>query len=91
MGRTELAAATFVVACVLALTAGEALTIPHHTNRFPQPLAWDEDDPALRRNFEIYSAHGLSEAYDPGHSLAFEQSDFTNRSTSARTGVSAWA
>ena len=72
-----------------ALTAGEALTIPHHTNKFPQPLAWDEDDPALRRNFEIYSAHGLSEAYDPGHPLAFEQSEFTNRSTSARTGVSA--
>ena len=72
-----------------ALTAGEALTIPHHTNKFPQPLAWDEDDPALRRNFEIYSAHGLSEAYDPSHPLAFEQSEFTNRSTSARTGVSA--
>ena len=72
-----------------ALTAGEALTIPHHTNKFPQPLAWDQDDPALRRNFEIYSAHGLSEAYDPSHPLAFEQSEFTNRSTSARTGVSA--
>ena len=43
----------------------------------------------LRRNFEIYSAHGLSEAYDPSHPLAFEQSEFTNRSTSARTGVSA--
>ncbi len=72
-----------------ALTAGEALTIPHHTNKFPQPLAWDAHDPALRRNFEIYSAHGLSEAYDPGHPLAFEQSEFTNRSTSARTGISA--
>ena len=72
-----------------ALTAGEALTIPHHTNKFPQPLAWEADDPARRRNFEIYSAHGLSEAYDPGHPLAFEQSEFTNRSTSARTGISA--
>jgi hypothetical protein len=72
-----------------ALTAGEALTIPHHTNKFPQPLDWEAEDPALRRNFEIYSAHGLSEAYDPGHPLAFEQSEFTNRSTSARTGVSA--
>ena len=71
------------------MTAGEALTIPHHTNKFPQPLAWDADDPALRRSFEIYSAHGLSEAYDPGHPLAFEQSGFTNRSTSARTGISA--
>ena len=72
-----------------ALTAGEALTIPHHTNKFPQPLAWDAHDPARRRNFEIYSAHGLSEAYDPSHPLAFEQSEFTNRSTSARTGISA--
>ncbi len=72
-----------------ALTAGEALTIPHHTNKFPQPLDWEADEPALRRNFEIYSAHGLSEAYDPSHPLAFEQSGFTNRSTSARTGVSA--
>ncbi len=72
-----------------ALTAGEALTIPHHTNKFPQPLDWDTDDPDLRRNFEIYSAHGLSEAYDPDHPLAFEQSEFTNRSASARTGISA--
>ena len=72
-----------------ALTAGEALTIPHHTNKFPQPLDWEAEDPALRRNFEIYSAHGLSEAYDPSHPLAFEQSEFTNRSASARTGVSA--
>ena len=72
-----------------ALAAGEALTIPHHTNKFPQPLDWDAHDPELRRNFEIYSAHGLSEAYDPAHPLAFEQSDFTNRSTSARTGISA--
>lgn len=72
-----------------ALTAGEALTIPHHTNKFPQPLDWRVDDPARRRNFEIYSAHGLSEAYDPDHPLAFEQSPFTNRSASARTGISA--
>ena len=72
-----------------ALTAGEALTIPHHTNKFPQPLDWDDDDPARRRNFEIYSAHGLSEAYDPSHPLAFEHSEFTNRSASARTGISA--
>lgn len=72
-----------------ALAAGEALTIPHHTNKFPQPLTLDDDDPERRRNFEIYSAHGLSEAYDPTHPLAFEQSDFTNRSTSARNGISA--
>ena len=72
-----------------ALTAGEALTIPHHTNKFPQPLSLEDDDPERRRNFEIYSAHGLSEAYDPDHPLAFEQSAFTNRSTSARTGLSA--
>ena len=72
-----------------ALTAGEALTVPHHTNKFPQPLSLEDHDPELRRNFEIYSAHGLSEAYDPSHPLAFEQSEFTNRSTSARTGLSA--
>ena len=77
-----------------ALEAGDALTIPHHTGKFPSPLGVDDHAPDLRRNFEIYSAHGLSEAYDPTHPLAFEQSDFTNYSTSAPTGLSAqdvWA
>ena len=76
------------------LTAGEALTIPHHTGKFPAPLTTGAHDPERRRNFEIYSAHGLSESYDPTHPLAFEQSDFTNYSTSAPDGLTAqdmWA
>lgn len=64
------------------LRAGEALTIPHHTGKMPNPVRWDPHDPEFRRNFEIYSAHGLSEAYDPDHPLAFEQSDFTSPSRS---------
>jgi hypothetical protein len=65
-----------------ALTAGQALTIPHHTGKFPE-VRWDVDHPDLRRNLEIYSAHGLSEAFDPEHPLAFEQSDFTSPARSA--------
>ncbi|MEM7182517.1 MAG: DUF3604 domain-containing protein, partial [Spirochaetota bacterium] len=65
------------------LTKGEALTIPHHTGKFPQSLSWSPHDPSFRRNFELYSAHGLSETYDPEHPLAFEQSDFTTPSRSA--------
>ncbi|MGH9341448.1 MAG: DUF3604 domain-containing protein [Acidobacteriota bacterium] len=67
-----------------ALTAGEALTIPHHTGKMPGALNWDSHDPEIRRNFEIYSAHGLSEAYDPEHPLAFEQSDFTSPARSVK-------
>ena len=77
-----------------ALEAGEALTIPHHTGKFPAPLDVAVHDPERRRNFEIYSAHGSSEDYDPSHPLAFEQSDFTNYSTSAPDGLTAqdaWA
>ena len=70
-----------------ALEAGEALTIPHHTGKFPQPVKVDDHDPELRRNFEIYSAHGSSEVYDPAHPLAFEQSEFTMASTSAEAGL----
>lgn len=66
-----------------ALTAGQALTVPHHTGKFPVGVRWDVHDPELRRNFEIYSAHGLSETFDPEHPLAFEQSDFTGPSRSA--------
>ena len=76
------------------LEAGQALTIPHHTGKFPAPLTTDAHDPERRRNFEIYSAHGLSESYDPTHPLAFEQSDFTNYSISAPDGLTAqdmWA
>ncbi|MGH9162098.1 MAG: DUF3604 domain-containing protein [Vicinamibacteraceae bacterium] len=67
-----------------ALTAGDALTIPHHTGAFPDGVRWKPHDPEFQRNFEIYSAHGLSEAYQPDHPLAFEQSDFTAPRRSAR-------
>ena len=41
-----------------ALETGRALTIPHHTGKFPQPISVVDHDTELRRNFEIYSAHG---------------------------------
>ncbi len=59
------------------LHRGDALTIPHHTGKFPKDLDFTVHDPELRRNFELYSGHGLSEVYDPSHPLAFEQSIFT--------------
>lgn len=77
-----------------ALTAGRALTIPHHTGKFPGGVRWDVHNSEFRRNFEIYSAHGLSEAFDPEHPLAFEQSDFTAPSRSAegpQFAQDAWA
>jgi hypothetical protein len=67
-----------------ALMAGDALTIPHHTGKFPRGLDLSVHDAEFRRNFEIYSAHGLSEAYDPQHPLAFEHSDFTAPSRSVQ-------
>jgi hypothetical protein len=67
-----------------ALTAGEALTIPHHTGKMPQPILWFPHNDEIDRNIEIYSAHGLSEAYDPEGPLAFERSDFTDASKSVR-------
>ncbi|HEY2933101.1 MAG TPA: DUF3604 domain-containing protein [Acidobacteriota bacterium] len=66
-----------------ALTAGQALTIPHHTGKMPPVVDFSYHDPELRRNFEIYSGHGLSEAYDPIHALAFEQSLFTGPASSS--------
>ncbi len=59
------------------LHQGNAITIPHHSGKFPKDLDFSVDNPGLRRNFEVYSGHGLSEAYDPSHPLAFEQSIFT--------------
>lgn len=76
------------------LKAGEALTIPHHTGKFPGNIEWTPDDPRFRRNFEIYSAHGLSETYNPQHPLAFEQSEFTSPSSSVngpQFATDAWA
>ena len=75
-----------------ALRGQDALTIPHHTLKMPAVIDWTgTHDPELRRNFEIFSAHGLSEAFDPSHPLAIEQSQFTNNSVSSRTGTSAQA
>ena len=69
------------------LTAGEALTIPHHTGRLAD-TTWTVDDPELRRNIEIYSAHGLSEVDDPDHPLAFCNTEFTApRSSPVSTGL----
>jgi len=66
-----------------ALQAGDALTIPHHTGKFPQKVDFTIHDPEFRRNFEMYSGHGLSESYDPTHPLAFEFSKFTSDAKSA--------
>ncbi len=66
------------------LKAGHALTIPHHTGKFPRGVEFSVQNDEMRRNFEIYSAHGLSEAYNPEHPLAFEQSDFTSDSKSVQ-------
>lgn len=60
-----------------ALEAGNALTIPHHTGKFPRDVDLGVHHPEFRRNFEIYSGHGLSEVYNPTHPLAFEYSWFT--------------
>jgi hypothetical protein len=65
-----------------ALAAGQALTIPHHTGKMPFPIFWYPHKPELDRNIEIYSAHGLSESYDPSHPLSFENSTFTDPSKS---------
>ena len=67
-----------------ALRGGDALTIPHHTGKFPDGIVWEPQNPLFRRNFEIYSGHGLSEAYDPEHPLAFEKSLFTADSKSLK-------
>ncbi len=64
------------------LKKGDALTIPHHTGKFPKNVDYTIHDPDLRRNFEIYSGHGLSEVYNPAHPLAFEYSQFTSDSKS---------
>lgn len=70
-----------------SLQAGEALTIPHHTGKFPADVDFSIHNPEFRRNFEMYSGHGLSEVYDTTHPLAFESSDFTSDSKSAEGPV----
>ncbi|MFH1743954.1 MAG: hypothetical protein ABIH23_33530 [bacterium] len=67
-----------------SLKAGHALTIPHHTGKFPSGIDFSYNDSNFRRNFEIYSGHGLSEVYNPEHPLAFEFSLFTSDSKSLK-------
>ncbi len=62
--------------------AGEVLTIPHHTGKFPGGIDFEHHHPDFRRNFEIYSGHGSSEVYAPGQPLSFERSNFTQPSRS---------
>ncbi len=69
-----------------ALVRGEALTIPHHTGKFPKGVDFSIHDPDFRRNFELYSGHGLSEVYAPLQPLAFEFSDFTSPARSLEAG-----
>lgn len=66
------------------LHAGDALTIPHHTGKMPFPIFWTPHNGKLEHNIEIYSAHGLSEAYNPSHPLSFENSTFTDPSESVK-------
>jgi Protein of unknown function (DUF3604) len=61
-----------------ALKAGEALTIPHHTGKMPHPIFWYPHNAEIDRNIEIYSAHGLSEVYNPRGPLSFERSQWTD-------------
>ncbi len=72
-----------------ALGDGQAITVPHHTGKFPGGVDFSIHDPGFRRNFELYSAHGLSETYNPDHALSFEKSDFTAPSVSLRTPANA--
>lgn len=77
-----------------SLKTGQALTIPHHTGKMPFPIFWNPNNSELERNIEIYSAHGLSEAYNPSHPLSFENSTFTDPSTSIKApqyAQDAWA
>lgn len=67
-----------------ALKEGEALTIPHHTGKFPAGIDFNIHHPGFRRNIEIYSGHGLSETYDPDHPLSFEHSLFTSDARSLK-------
>jgi hypothetical protein len=67
------------------LTAGDALTIPHHTGKMPAGIDFSHHDPVFRRNIEIYSGHGLSEAYNPEHPLSFEHSKFTSDAKSLKS------
>ncbi|HEX2033774.1 MAG TPA: DUF3604 domain-containing protein [Chloroflexota bacterium] len=61
---------------------GEVLTIPHHPAGFGTPgrgvrTDWTIRDDRFRKAVEIYSSHGLSEAYAPDHPLSLDVVDFT--------------
>lgn len=60
------------------LQEGNAITIPHHTGKFPRNVDLAIHDERFRKNFEMYSGHGLSEVYYPENLLAFEHSMFTS-------------
>lgn len=80
------------------LTADQALLIPHHTGIIfgaytpgnPHSCAIDwtaQDDRGLRPVMEIYSHHGQSESYAPGHLLAYEWNRLRNPERRANTSV----
>jgi hypothetical protein len=58
-----------------ALRDGDAITIPHHTGCFSLPDWSRFRDDQMRPLIEIYSIHGTGEYFDPGHPLAYDQSD----------------
>ncbi len=67
------------------LKGDEALTIPVQTLKDPALVDWaNANNPDLRRNFEIYSAHGQQERYDTNHPLAFEQTQFATTPTAVK-------
>ena len=57
------------------LRGGDAITIPHHTGCFSLPDWSRFQDDEMRLLIEIYSIHGTAEYFDPGHPLAYDQSD----------------
>lgn len=73
------------------------MVVPHHTGigfgSYPRcghwnAVQWDRtEDGGLRPALEIYSHHGQSERYDPGHLLAFEWNRMRNRERRANTSV----
>ena len=61
------------------LEAGKALTIPHHTGKFPEPITWDHHDPDFRRNFEIYSGPRAQRGLRPRSSARVRAKRFHQR------------
>lgn len=75
------------------------LVLPHHTGiswrALPPPggrgdavdLGAVEDDQGMRPVMEIYSHHGQSERYDPGHALAYELNRMRNSERRSNTST----